>query len=339
MDGTHQAMKFARSLIEGKSDLLGNEITILNNIWLGKGRILGRNVQTLMAKYYVCDIKLLPTAKNNVDVANLKKKLTKEQRPRGRHDEEIRTAVLSNISPRDLLLTSVFYVKMGWREAFIENCTKIETFHISETERTTVEMMVQKCGHVCASCENINATVLQLPLTAHNMSMFVFLPQDTKSGLIEVLKKLTPANFKTVVAKIKQSKPKPIHVSLPKFSLKLSSVKPAAISCETDENIPVESDDNVAGDCKLFQTTKLTINEYGLNAEKTGPPQVTITGPAVHDGIKWTHFSASSPFVFMLLDTECELIFATGKLVRPEPINDVKRMSSKIQRNRNWCCI
>jgi serine protease inhibitor len=329
----HEAIKFARSFLEGKSDLLGNEITILHNIWLRNGLKLNRKVQAVIAKYYNCEIKILPIANNNVNASKLKKKLQKLDRSR-RFTEEFRKAVFYNICPQDILLTSGFYVEMAWREPFIENLTTKGTFHISEAERIEVEMMVQRSGLACVTCDNmINATVLQLPLTAHNMCMLVYLPHDKTKGLEDISKNLTPEDFEMLVTQLTQSKPKPVYVTLPKFSLKQSGIMPATFS-ETEDTL--ESDTNLAPGCKIFQTSTLTISEYGLNTSKTGQSEATMTGPAVHDGIKWTHFKATSPFLFMLVDTEYQLIFLVGKVARPGELKEVK---SIIKKNRNWCCI
>ncbi|CAB3985619.1 Hypothetical predicted protein [Paramuricea clavata] len=328
----HEAIKFARSFLEGKSDLLGNEITILYNIWLRNGLKLNRKVPAIIAKYYNCEMKILPIANNNVNASKLKKKLQKSDRS-GRFTEEFRRAAFYNICPQDILVTSGFYVEMAWREPFIENLTTKGTFHISESERIEVEMMVQRSGLVCVTCDSINATVLQLPLTAHNMCMLVYLPYDKTKGLDDISKHFTPGNFEILVRKLTQSKPKPVYVTLPKFSLKQSGIMPATFS-ETEDTL--ESNTIVAPGCKIFQTSTLTISEYGLNTTKTGQSEATMTGPAVHDGIKWTQFTATSPFLFMLVDTEYKLIFLVGKVARPGELKEVK---SKIKKNRNWCCI
>ncbi len=311
--------------------MIGNEITILHNIWLRNGLKLNKNVQTLIAKYYNCETKILPVANNNVNVTKLKKKLQKLDQP-GRFTEEFRRAVF-NISPQDILLTSGFHAQMGWREPFIENLTTKGTFHVSEAERIEVDMMVKKCGFVCVTCNIINATVLQLPLTAHNMCMLVYLPCDKSKDLDDISTNLIPENFEMLVTQLKQSKPKPVYVTIPKFSLKQSGIIPATL-CQTEAmNISTPG-------CKIFQTSTLTVNEYGLNTTRTGQSEATMTGPAVHDGIKWTHFAATLPFLFMLVDIEYKLIFLLGKVVRPERMKEVERRSNKIKKNvKNWCCL
>ena len=333
-NSVHEAIKFTRSVLEGKSDLIGNEVTIFQSIWLGDGLRLNKNVQTLIAKYYGCEIKFMPTVKNRVDVSKLKKKLQKLDQS-GRFAKEFRTAVFYDVSPQDILLTSGFYIEMRWREPFIEDLTTKRTFHTSEDERTVVEAMVLKCGLVCINCDHINAKILELPLTAHNMSMLAILPHD--KSLENISKNLTPQILENLMTQLRQSKAKPVHVTLPKFSLKQNGVLPSTFS-ETEDIIPPESDRILAPDCRIFQTSRISINENGINT-MTGQSGATITGPAVHDGIKWTQFTATSPFLFMVVDMEYQIIFMIGKVSRPERTNDIERQSNEIMKSRIWCCM
>ena len=332
----HETMKFTRNLMEGKSDLAGNELTILHNIWLGNGLKLNKNVRTLIARYYCCEMNALPIVSNRVNVPKLKKKLQKLDQT-GRFIEMFRRAVLSDISPQDILLTSGFYVEVKWREAFKEKLTTKGPFHISESEKIEADLMVQKCGLVCVTCDNISATVLQLPLTARNMSMLVFIPSDKTKDLHDVATNLTPENFEILLTQLKKSKQKPVYVTLPKFTLKQSGVTPSTFSETEDKDLSGRYSTSAPG-CKIFHTSSLSVNEYGLNIAKTGQSESTMAGPAVHDGIKWTHFTATLPFLFMMVDMENKLIFLVGNVRRPEQMEKVERRKNKINKSKNLCC-
>ena len=332
----HETMKFARNLMEGKSDLIGNEITIHHNIWLRNGLKLNKKVQSLIARYYYCEINALPIVNSRVNLPKLQKKIQKLDQT-GKFPEIFRGAVFSDISPQDILLTSASYVEMEWRESFKEKLTTRGAFHISESEKIEVDLMVQKCGLVCVTCNNISATVLQLPLTAHNMSMLVYIPYDKTTGLDNISTNLTPENFEVLLTQLGQNKPKPVYVTLPKFSLKHSGIIPSTFR-ETENIDSLENTTNSAPGCKIFYTSTLNVNEYGLNITKTGQSDATITGPAVHDGIKWTHFTATIPFMFMLADMKNKLIFLVGKVSRPEQIKKVERWTNTKNKNKNWCC-
>ena len=326
-DKIPETVRFARCLLEGKSDSTGNEITLFQNIWLGNGQTLSRNIQTVIANYYSCEIKRMPVKNNNLDIGKLKKNLQKLDRS-GRFIEQLRNAVFSNISPQCMTLISGFYIEMGWREPFVESLTTRGPFQISESERAEVEFMVLKSGLVCVTCDSIEATVLQLPLTANNMCMLLYLPQDKTKGLDNVIGNLTRENFERLAAKLTQAKPKPVYVTLPKFSLQQSMVM-SGVSC------PSEGNKTLPG-CKIFQTSTLTVNEFGLNTSKTSQSEAIMTGPAVHAGIKWTQFTATSPFLFTIVDTDNMIIFTVGKITRPEHSEKVSREMTK---TRNWCCI
>ena len=334
--GVHEAIKFTRRILEGKSDLIGNEVNMFHNIWLRDGLRLNKNVRRLIAKYYGCEIRSLPIVNHKLNVTKLRKKLQKLHRS-GRFAKDICRTAFRDVSPQDILLTYGFYIEMQWREHFTENLTTKEKFFTSEYESVVVETMVLRCGLVCANCDNINAKVLELPLTAHNMSMLVLLPQD--KSLDHISKSLTPETFENLMEQLRHIKAKPVHVTLPKFSLKQFDVLPSATFSETEDTSGQGSDRISAPDCRIFQTSTISINEYGINTVNTSQSDATITGPAVHDGIKWTYFTANSPFLFLVVDMEYRLIFMAGKVTRPDQTNDNVRQSSRVKKTGSWCCI
>ena len=334
----HEAMKFTRNLLEGKSDLLGNEVTVLHNVWLRNGLRLDKEMKKLIATY--CEIKTLPFVNDKIiDHKKLKRKLQDLDESR-RFTDELRRAEFSAISPLETLFTSAVYITMEWREPFLSSLTTKGAFRISEAESIEVGMMVQKAGLICVTCQNLNATVLQLPLTARNMCLLVFLRHDKTESVDAISRRLTADAFQELMERLGRSKPAPVYVTLPKFTLKQCGMMSGGL-CEGVEDESLKYDRFLeASGCRIFHTTRLAINEYGLNTSERESDQsdATVIPHAMHDGIKWTNFTATSPFLIALVDVEYELIFLLGKVERPENINDDRRKNGG-RKIRRWCCI
>ncbi|XP_028395160.1 serpin B5-like [Dendronephthya gigantea] len=329
----HEAIKFTRNLLEGKSDLLGNEVTILHNVWLENGLKLDKEVQKLIATY--CETRILPLANDKIiNIKKLQRKLQQLNKS-GIFTDELRTAEFSEISPLETLFVSAVYITMEWREPFLSSLTTKGTFRISETESIEAEMMVQKGGMVCVTCKNLNATVLQLPLTARNMCLLVFLPNEKTKGVDTISGRLTADVFQELMRQLGRAKPAPVYVTLPKFSLKHFGMLPGRCEIKNQDDRSPE-----ASGCRILHMTKLTINEFGLNTRerKSDQSEATVISHVMHDGIKWTHFTASSPFLIALVELEYELIFLIGKVERPEITNNDRRCSGG-RKVRRWRCI
>lgn len=325
----HEAMQYTLRLVEGKNDLTGNEAILFQNIWIRKERTLSTKARSLLAKYYCCEANTLPVNNNNnIHERKLKKKLNKLD-VTGRFHEHFQTANFQNISTQEMFLTTAVHIAMTWREPFSSHLTRKSQFHISDHEVVHVNVMTHRIGLSCISDDVIQATVLQLPLTAHNMCMLFYLPYE-KNGLEFLEKNLTEESFSKVLSKLQSTKPKPVNISIPKFSL----LENDHLSKDVLESV------TKASKCEIFHTMMLVANEQGLNVPLTSSHQATTIGPAVHDGLRWTQFTANHPFLFMLVDQRSKLIFITGKVSQPhmnQEINE-KFYTCHNKPKRNWRC-
>lgn len=334
----HEAMQYTLRLMEGKNDVIGNEVILLQNIWIRSDITLSQKGRNLLATYYSCEANSLPSEKTNANARELKKRLNKLDWS-GKFHEHFDAANF-HISNQDMLLTSAVHIAMSWREPFSSNFNSKRQFYVSHEESVYVVMMTLKFGLVSVSDDVIRAHVIQLPLTAHNMCVLFYLPYE-ENGLQFVEQNLTEESFRMVVRKLESAKPTPVDISIPKFTLEQNNNLTKDIHEGTATLGELYSESRTISGCQIFHTVTLTINEQGVNVPFDHKDELMIVGPAVLDGIKWTKFTANHPFLFMLVEMQSKLIVICGKVSTPVCSQETKSLlhNCNYERKRNWCCI
>uniref|UniRef100_A0A1A9X2P9 Serpin domain-containing protein n=1 Tax=Glossina brevipalpis TaxID=37001 RepID=A0A1A9X2P9_9MUSC len=123
-------------------------------------------------------------------------------------------------SDTQMVLANAAYFKGQWANKFDAKDTKSQIFYTSKSQ-TFVPMMHQRGTYNLAIDEQIGAYILQMPyLTSADenkdseMSMMIVLPPFVENGLENVLEKL---NAETLEMAMKESMPREIDITLPKF--------------------------------------------------------------------------------------------------------------------------
>lgn len=119
-----------------------------------------------------------------------------------------------------MVLANAAYFKGQWSDMFDANDTKQDIFYTSPSQQSFVPMMHKRGTFNLAIDEQIGAHVLQLPYKTSNdenkdsdISMVIILP-PFQSSLEKVLSKLKPDTLENA---LKDSMPREIDISLPKF--------------------------------------------------------------------------------------------------------------------------
>jgi serpin B len=120
-----------------------------------------------------------------------------------------------------LVLTNAIYFKATWLNKFPASDTAPGVFNVTATSQVTPSMMHQKLNQAVEDFYG-TAKVLELPYVNNEVSMFVFLPNESDTSALEA--SLTSTNFNAWMAARQTSPAHPVTVdlTLPKFKFSTS---------------------------------------------------------------------------------------------------------------------
>ncbi|KAK3916935.1 Serine protease inhibitor 88Ea [Frankliniella fusca] len=131
-----------------------------------------------------------------------------------------------------LILANAAYFKGLWQSQFPAEQTHNAVFHISSSERGSVNMMKQKGSFNYKVSEPLGAHVLELPYKGHDVSMYILLPPFVKGmgvegtggvsgGVDGVIRALTPEALLDLVDD--QLMARQVEVAIPTFKVEQSA--------------------------------------------------------------------------------------------------------------------
>jgi serpin B len=221
-----------------------------------------------------------------------------------------------------LVLVNAVYFKGDWFKQFDKTRTQKADFHSSKTETVQVDMMnMMKAKLVYGSNEELKTQVLQLPYVGDRLSMFVILPDPSRS-LREVEAALHSQDLVNIEAKFQMSR-QDVNVWMPRFKMdeKFSLADILASMGISDAFSPGLA--NFSG----METTKslyisqvihravVEVNEEGTEA--AAATAVCMRLCAVINKSPPANFRADRPFLFFIRDNRTKAILFIGRLVKP----------------------
>lgn len=222
--------------------------------------------------------------------------------------------ILNSISPDAVMyLINAIYFKGIWTSEFDPDLTYQGTFHKSETESYTVDMMKQK-GVFWYGTNNTFTSVL-LPYGNGNYSMTILLPKDDK-GCEDIINDLTPENWSAWINAMDTIE---LTIHLPKFKFAFEDTLNTPLS-NMGMGIAFTgaadfSGINPARDIfisKVRQKTFIDVNEEGTEAAAVTIVEMELT--AIIDEIR---VYVNKPFLFAITEKETQAILFIGKVVIP----------------------
>lgn len=115
-----------------------------------------------------------------------------------------------------LLLINTIYMRAKWHMQFDPGLTEKGTFHVSESDETTVPMMHSSSEYALAKLDGFRA--LSLPYVKLSLAMTILLPDDTE-GAAKVLAGLDATSVGDIQAKLEAAEFAPIDLTLPRFKV------------------------------------------------------------------------------------------------------------------------
>lgn len=218
-----------------------------------------------------------------------------------------------------LVIVSAIYFRGYWSNSFEKEATKERTFHLSQHEHTTVDMMTRTITEFnYHESEDLDCQVLELPYVG-KVSMFVLLPRDV-DGLSSVESRLSAGSLAEVFRSTVATR---VKVSLPKFE----ADQTAKLRRSLEQMGMTDMFGNKADLSGLDGTRRLKVTEAVHSAfiavDEEGTEAAASTAFVLKTksaaGIEppFVTFTADRPFVYAIVNRATNCVLFLGRFVTP----------------------
>ncbi|XP_068199911.1 leukocyte elastase inhibitor-like isoform X2 [Antennarius striatus] len=222
-----------------------------------------------------------------------------------------------------LVLVNAIYFKGNWSKKFKENSTHDAPFRINKTETKTVKMMCQKSKFPFSWIPEIKCKIIELPYVGKELSMLIFLPDDTMDagmGLEKLEELLTYDTFMDWTHPDKMSEEE-VQLGLPRFKMEEKyDLKDVLISMGMvnafDMNLSDFSGMSATEDLVLSKVVHKAFLE--VNEEGTEAAAATAAVIMLRCAMLTTSFVADHPFLFFIRHNASMSILFAGRYCSPE---------------------
>lgn len=289
------------------------ELRIANRLWPKRGLVLEAPFVEITKKYYQASAELLDYTQPEAARARINGWIgaqTKQKIP-----ELLKRGMLDG--PTGMVLTNAVYFKGVWDTQFKKEATKREPF--TPVTGGVVQTPLMHQTLTTRYRETDDAQVLQLPYRSSErgpkLALVVILPKDPQ-GLSALEKNLSTVGVASYVSGLGPSK---VNVTLPRFKISWNKSLNAPLQALGMRTAFAAKADFSA----LTRTEALFIglvqHEAFVDVNEEGTEAAAATGVAMtrSAGFAPAVFRADRPFLFLLRDTESELVLFMGRLARP----------------------
>ncbi|XP_054988913.1 serpin A3-8-like [Sorex araneus] len=215
-----------------------------------------------------------------------------------------------------MVLVNCLFFKGEWKTAFDPNATIMSSFHVNESRKVEVPMMVS--GHLSEPYfrdEVLGCTVVQLPYRDSSTCALLILPDE--GHMAEVEAALHPATLQRWRGSLKE---RTISLHLPKFSISgkynLKQVLPqlgiSSIFSQGADFSGITEDERLSVS-QVVQKATMDVAEEGTEAAAATGISLVFRGvPRI------ITVSFNRPFLVALLAEDTQSILFLGKVVNPQ---------------------
>ncbi len=227
-----------------------------------------------------------------------------------------------------LILTNAIYFKGTWQNQFPVSYTYQQPFYPSSTANESVSMMHETLSASLGSY-NGAASVLAIPYTDSEASMYIFLPPQGGMAALESV--MTGDNLNSWLAAnsaaMTGATGQQVDLSLPKFTFKTNYDLTAPMSqmgmplAFTPPNNGAGADFSGIDGYKDLYITDIVHQAY-VNVDETGTVAAAATGVVIGVGIVSYQpppipFTVDHPFIFMIVENTTNTILFMGRVNDP----------------------
>jgi len=215
-----------------------------------------------------------------------------------------------------LILTNAIYFKGLWTVPFKPEMTAPQAFILTDTQSVQVPMMHQQ--NKFSYAENADVQLLLLPYTHSTLAMAIVLPKVNHT-LQEIEQKLNPS---TLIQLLQTSRNQEVMVSLPRFKLEstFASLSNTIQSLGLTDAFNDRANFSHITHATLFIST--IIQKALIQVDEKGTVAAAATGivmaTAMANEPPPVEFNANHPFLFIIYDTQSNLILFMGQVINPK---------------------
>ena len=216
-----------------------------------------------------------------------------------------------------MVLMNAIYFKGLWDNKFEQNQTKNQTFHLTRDLITSVPFMMQRQNLSYAKFED--GELLELPYKNQTLSMYVFLPNESRS----TKQMSTLMNTKTLGQRIQSKRIRDVTVYLPKFKfagsyLMGNTLQKLGIRTPFSSNADFSHIDG-ARDLSVsdvIHKSYIEVNEEG--SEAAAATGIILRTTSVEQFQIPVTIKIDRPFLFYIRDNQHQLTLFSGIVNKPE---------------------
>lgn len=219
-----------------------------------------------------------------------------------------------------IVLVNTIFFNSTWKKQFMSYNTKQANFYKADGKIAQVDLMNQVDNLDIKLSVVENADILRIPFNNEAFSFYVLLPKSA-SGLAEVEKKLTAANFEASSLFTGLTRRR-VDVSLPKFNLTATMKLNAALK-KLGVNDAFSSSANFSGISKssimisdVIQKAVIEVRESGTVAAAATAVIAVRTSANINSETAYI-FNIDHPFLFWIRDDATETVLFQGKFADP----------------------
>jgi len=221
-----------------------------------------------------------------------------------------------------LILVNAVYFKGDWVKKFDADNTENEDFHVSPSETVRVKMMYMKAKFYYGENEDLKCQAIELPYAGDSLSMFILLPDHSKTSLAEVEKRLTFDDLENVKQKFEMSSLE-VKLWLPRFKMDVR-LSLAESLCDLGMSDLFQGGvadlSGVDGSKELYVSKVLHRAVVDVNEEGTEAAAATAVVMQLRCAMmpkKEFQFRADHPFLFFIQHKPTGSILFLGRLAKP----------------------